>query len=239
MVAFVSYPEGISVLKSSEVERVEQILAQNVARLQASLQRASKTHSGPEEGSDAWLFLNELIDNERATLDTRFEQSGRALAEHGGKLEARISGLQSYCDALAGECISIFSEHEAGQTLLVKATARLFQLQSLCISALTRGYQSVIDQVFLERQRMEGLLEARFQVLQKINSVSNSTVDLDQTLESIARFVAESLGVNLCSIFFYDELQRVLTLRATNGPRPMGGMHYTLRLGEGYSGWVA
>src|SRR5450759_968258 len=99
--AFVSYPKGTIVLKSSEVERVEQILAQNVARLQASLQRASKTHSGPEEGSDAWLFLNALIDNERATLDARFEQSGRALAEHGGKLEARISGLQSYCDALA------------------------------------------------------------------------------------------------------------------------------------------
>ena len=239
MVAGVSHPEGISVLKSSEVERVEQILAQNVARLQASLQRASKAHSGPEEGSDAWLFLNALIDNDRSTLDARFEQSGRALAEHGGKLEARISGLQSYCDALAQECISIFSEHKAHHPLLVEATSRVFQLQSLCIMALTRGYQSVIDRVFLERQQMEGLLEERLQVLQKINSVSNSTVDLDQTLESIARFVAEELGVELCSIFFYDELQRVLTLRATNGPRPMGGMHYTLRIGEGYSGWVA
>jgi two-component system, sensor histidine kinase PdtaS len=31
----------------------------------------------------------------------------------------------------------------------------------------------------------------------------------------------------------------MLTLRATNGPRPLGGMHFTLRLGEGYSGWVA
>ena len=239
MVAFVSYPEGTNVLKSSEVERVEQILAQNVARLRASLQRASKTHSGPEEGSDAWLFLNALIDNDRSALDARFEQSGRALAEHGGKLEARIQGLQSYSDALAQECISIFSEHKADQALLVEATARVFQLQSLCTMALTRGYQSVIDQVFLERQQMEGLLEGRLQVLQKINSVSNSTVDLDQTLESTARFVAEELQVDLCSIFFYDELQRVMTLRATNGPRPMGGMHYTLRLGEGYSGWVA
>ena len=44
---------------------------------------------------------------------------------------------------------------------------------------------------------------------------------------------------DLCSIFFYDELQRMLTLRATNGPRPLGGIHFTLRLGEGYSGWVA
>ncbi len=232
-------PKGIIVLKSREVERVEQILAQNLARLQASLQRASKTHSGPEEGSDAWLILNALIDNGRSTLDARFEHSGRALAQHGGKLEARIQGLQTYFDALTQESISIFSEEQVDQPLLVEAIARLCQLQSMCIMALTRGYQSIVDQVFLERQQMEGLLGARLQVLQKINSVSNSTVDLDQTLETIARYVAEELHVELCSVFFYDELQRVLTLRATNGPHPLGGMHYTLRLGEGYSGWVA
>jgi len=227
------------VLKSSEVERVEQILSQNVARLQASLQHASKTHSGPEEGSDAWLLLNALIDNDRTALDARFEQSGRALAQYGGKLEARIQGLQTYSDALAQECISLFSENEADLPLLVEATARLNKLQSLCIMALTRGYQSVVDQMFLERQKMEGLLQERLQILQKINSVSNSTADLDQALGTIARYVADEIHADLCSIFFYDELQRVLTLRATNGPRPMGGMHYTLRLGEGYSGWVA
>src|SRR5207302_8458023 len=65
------------------------------------------------------------------------------------------------------------------------------------------------------------------------------TMDLDQTLEITAQRVAEELHADLCSIFFYDELQRLLTLRATNGPRPLGGMHFTLRLGEGYSGWVA
>src|SRR5437016_5413488 len=64
-------------------------------------------------------------------------------------------------------------------------------------------------------------------------------MDLDQTLEIITQVVAEELHVDLCSIFFYDEMQRMLTLRATNGPRPLGGMHGLLRLGEGYSGWVA
>src|SRR5438105_13733049 len=64
-------------------------------------------------------------------------------------------------------------------------------------------------------------------------------MDLDQTLEVITKVVAEELKADLCTIFFYDELQRLLTLRATNGPRPLGGMHFTLRLGEGYSGWVA
>src|SRR5436305_6178881 len=82
-------------------------------------------------------------------------------------------------------------------------------------------------------------IEQRFLALKRINGVSNSTMDLDQTLEVITKVVAEELKTDLCTIFFYDEMQRVLTLRATSGPRPLGGMHFTLRLGEGYSGWVA
>src|SRR5260221_10617247 len=90
-----------------------------------------------------------------------------------------------------------------------------------------------------ERYMLSQQLEQRFLALQRINGVSNSTMDLDQTLEIITKVVAEELKVDLCTIFFYDELQRMLTMRATNGPRPLGGMHFTLRLGEGYSGWVA
>lgn len=219
------------------MDQVEHILAQNVARLRASLQHATGELSGPEEGSDAWLLLHALISNDRSTLEERFEQSGRALAAPGGKLEARVQGLQLYIDALAQGCRAIFRDYET--TLLLDALARLHLIQAQCLTALIRGYQSVIDQVFVEKQQAERLLAARLQVLQRINSVSNSSIDLDQTLETIARHVAEELHAELCSVFFYDEVQRVLTLRATNGPRPMGGMHYTLRLGEGYSGWVA
>src|SRR5258708_8130539 len=121
----------------------------------------------------------------------------------------------------------------------MEATSRLYQLQSLCLAALTRGYQGVIDRALLERQQMERHLQHRLQALQRINSVSNSKKDLDQALEIMGGKAAEELGADYCSIFFYDELQRALTLRATNGPRPLGGMHYMLHLGEGYSGWVA
>ena len=72
------------------MEQVEHILAQNVARLRAALQRASQAHFGPEEGSDAWLLLNALVSDDPSDLDARFEQSGRALAQYEGKLEARI-----------------------------------------------------------------------------------------------------------------------------------------------------
>lgn len=226
-------------IHSSDVEQVEKILAQHIVRLQASLQRASGELSGPEEGSDAWLLLNAFISNDRPALIARFEQSGRALAEHGGKIEARIHGLQTYIDALARECNELFNDVKTNSHLLIEATSRLYQLQSLCISALTRGYQAVIDQALLERQQMEQHLKRRLQALQRINSVSNSMMDVDQTLEMTASKVAEELGSDYCSIFYYDELQRTLTLRATNGPRPLGGMHYMLHLDEGYSGWVA
>ncbi len=226
-------------IHSSNVEQVEKILAQHIVRLQVSLQQASGELSGPEEGSDAWLLLNAFISNDRPAFIARFEQSGRALAEQGGKIEARIHGLQSYIDALARECTELFNGVERSPQLLIEATSRLYQLQSLCLSALTRGYQAVIDQVLLERQQMKQHLKYRLQVLQRINSISNSTMDLNQTLEITASKVAEELRSDYCSIFYYDELQRTLTLRATNGPRPLGGMHYMLHLGEGYSGWVA
>jgi GAF domain-containing protein len=231
--------EGKDVLESSLAQQVEYILTQHEGRLRSALQYATQSDSGPEKGSDAWLLFHALITNDRSELDTCFEQSGRALAQQGGKLEARLLGLQSYVDALVDECRRIFGHDADGQAQLLEVTTRLYQLYSLSLAALTRGYQSVVNQVFLERQRVERLLEERLQVLQRINSISNSAMDLDQALESIARAVVEELHADLCSIFFYDELQRMLTLRATNGPRPLGGMHYTLRLGEGYSGWVA
>lgn len=220
-------------------EELETILAQNIARLRVSLQQVSGSSSGPEEGSDAWLLLNALIgspDYDHQTFLERFSQSGHWLAEQGGKLDVRLSGLQEYIDALALDLKAIFQDQPA---LSQRATERLYQLHTSATLALTRGYQGATDHRLLTSVQMFKQLEHRLQALQRINGVSNSAMDLDQTLEITAQAVAEELGVDLCSIFFYDELQRMLTLRATNGPRPFGGMHFTLRLGEGYSGWVA
>jgi two-component sensor histidine kinase len=215
---------------------ISSVLMPHSSRLLASLQDALGAPSEPEEGSDAWLFLNALISSNPVEYTTRFEQSGRLLAEQGGKLESRLLGLQTCVDVLVNECKLLLVEQAQNQ---LAAVALLLQLHSACILALTRGYQGVTERVMIERGEMARHLERRLQTLQRINSISNSAVDLDQTLEVTAQKVAEELGADLCSIFFYDELQRILTLRATNGPRPLGGMHYVLRLGEGYSGWVA
>jgi GAF domain-containing protein/anti-sigma regulatory factor (Ser/Thr protein kinase) len=244
------------------------ILSQHAPRLQAALQRASGDSQGPEEGSDAWLLLNAFITNNTisgdgqhfddtidlpslapsenshdlagnpsyATSLARLEDSGRHLAEQGGTLPARLQGLQAYIEALSGELHHIFRDQPQ---LLAHAISRLYQLQSACVLALTRGYQIIVDQMSQESHRLAHQLTDRLQSLQRINSAANSATDLDQTLQITAQAVASELGADLCSIFFYDELQRILTLRATNGPRPLGGMHFTQRLGEGYSGWVA
>jgi GAF domain-containing protein len=216
---------------------IEQVLAQHMVRLRASLQHVSGDSRGPEEGSDAWLLLNALSGAEQgddAQTLLSFERSGSWLAEQNGKLDARLSGLQRYVDTLASELKKILPAE-----LQVVALERLYRLQASCTLALTRGYEETLNRRIIEKQNVAHVLERRFSAIQRVNSVSNSAMDLDQTLEFTTQVVAEELHADLCSIFFYDELQRVLTLRATNGPRPLGGMHFTLRLGEGYSGWVA
>jgi two-component sensor histidine kinase/putative methionine-R-sulfoxide reductase with GAF domain len=217
---------------------VEQTLARHAARLRVCLQHVTGDRYGPEEGSDAWHLLNALTDNSIDSEKTTqaFEQSGRWLAEQGGKLDARLQGLQQYIDALALELQDIFRDQPQ---VLVAASGRLYQVQSACTLALVRGYQGVVTSISDRQKQMEQQMEHRLSALQQINGASNSIMDLDQTLEITANAVAQELQADLCSIFFYDEVQRMLTLRSTNGPRPLGGMHFTLRLGEGYSGWVA
>jgi two-component system, sensor histidine kinase PdtaS len=229
------------VIHESDVER---ILAEYEVRLRASLQQVTGNNSGPEEGSDAWLLLHALIGPDDPSLLNQFEQSGRILAEYGGKLDVRLQGLQRYSDALIAQIQAICAEMpdlaaEERARLLWEASNRLYHLQSACVQALSQGYQEAADQLTAEQQATTEQLERRLYALQRINAASNSTMDFDQTLDTITKIITEELHGDLCSIFFYDELQRMLTLRATNGPRPLGGLHFTLRLGEGYSGWVA
>jgi two-component sensor histidine kinase len=103
----------------------------------------------------------------------------------------------------------------------------------------TGGDQGVVQHMTVEGQEMAERMEPRLRALQRITGLSNSALDLEQTLDVVARLVAEELQLELCSLFVYDEVQRLLRLQATNGPQPMGGLPFTLRLGEGSSGWVA
>lgn len=216
---------------------VEQILAPHLPRLKMSLQYAWDGEQGRE--NDAWQIFHAFSGTEgidETALIARFEREGSELVSRDEKLDTRLQELQQFVNATTNELKTIFND-QPGE--LVSTLGHLYQLHSSSALALTRGYQQVVEQQTLKSTSLTQQLEHRLLALQRINGFSNSAMDLDQTLENTAQVIAEELNVELCSIFFYDELQRVLTLRATNGPRPLGGMHFILRLGEGYSGWVA
>jgi two-component sensor histidine kinase len=218
---------------------IEQILTQHIPRLQTSLQQANGSNFELEAGCNSELLIKVFMSKSELDTQTCLEQlehSGCLLAEHGGKLEDSLYSLQNFIDTLVTECKQILQDHAV---LLIEAIERLYRLHAQSAQALIRGYQGFVERQIMDCLRCTKQLEHRLLALQRINGVSNSAMDLDQTLEVTSQVIADELHADLCAIFFYDEMQRVLTLRATNGPRPLGGMHFTLRLGEGYSGWVA
>ncbi|HEY4383184.1 MAG TPA: GAF domain-containing protein, partial [Ktedonobacteraceae bacterium] len=217
----------------------EQVLGSYATHLRESLKQTTDDGSLPSESSDGWVFLNALITNialDDLALKEHFLQVGQELAAQSKQLDQRLHVLQQTVDVLLADLRGLFIDQPA---LLLDVIQHLFRLHSVCMLAVSQGYQQVSDELASGHVNNAQQLDRRLQALQRINGMSNSAMDLDQTLEVTAQIVADELNVQLCSIFFYDDLQRVLTLRATNGPRPLGGMHFTLRLGEGYSGWVA
>ncbi len=215
---------------------MKNILAPHFDWLRSQLRDWSGDGAAPEEGSDAYLLLEALIASDVTPFLPRFEQSGQRLAEHGGKLEARLQGLQGYADAL-GQALGDLLRDDPKQLALVQSHLRAVLGQIMV--ALARGFQQVAERLAREEHERAYRGMSRLAAIQRVNAAANSSLDLDQTLQQIARAVAEEMGADLCSIFLYDETRRELILRATNGPRPRDGNQFSLRMGEGYSGWVA
>lgn len=75
--------------------------------------------------------------------------------------------------------------------------------------------------------------------IQQVNSVANSTLDLEQVMDLTIEAVSEVLRLDDCSIFLHDEALGRLTLRATTGLKLLadGGIH--VDVGSGVTGWAA
>src|SRR4051794_10527315 len=68
----------------------------------------------------------------------------------------------------------------------------------------------------------------------------NSTLDLEEVLELVARKVAEALNADACFVYLYDERADELVLRATFGTRVEEMTRRPrLRPGEGITGTAA
>lgn len=192
--------------------------------------------AAPEVGSDAAMLLEALCGMPPDAYLPRFEASARQLAEQGGRLEVRLTYLQRWQEALATAISDLF----AGD-LLVMAQAHVL-LGSLVTSiavTITREFQAVENRYVSEKGERARRGMTRLQALQRINAAANSTLDIDQTLITTAQAVAEEMKADLCVVFLFDDITRELQLRATSGPYPRNGRHFTLELGQGYTGWVA
>lgn len=188
----------------------------------------------PDDGSDATLLILALTRLSPYAYLQRFEESGRELAQQGGRLEVRLQGIHQWSNALAQVLGEQFARNLDAYT---QALSTLLEITSQAAVAITQGWQAVRnEQSEYEAERARRGM-TRMQALQRINAAANSTLDLDQTLDTTAHAVAEEMGADLCSIYLFDEVTRELALRATNGPR--NSSHLTLALGNGYTGYVA
>src|SRR5579859_6125947 len=152
-------------------------------RLQLCLQQMSGSSSELDEGSDAWLLLHILTEEDKQSqqlLLERFTQAGRVLVAWSDKLDSRLKRLQEYSDALMVEYQEILQD---SPKLLLQVNKRLYEVHAQSSLALIRGYQHIRDQQALDTQCMTERLEHRLMALQRVNRVSNSATDLDQTLE--------------------------------------------------------
>ena len=213
---------------------ISEILRLHEQQLRRRLGEIAGHEGTPEDGSDATLLIEALAGMAQDEYIQRFEESGRALAQQGGRLEVRLAGIQMWSGALAKLLGELFAD-EPKQAL--GALAALMEITANATVAITRGWQTVrSEQSEVEAERARRGI-TRMQALQRINDAANSTLDLDQTLTTTAHAVANEMGADLCSIYLFDEVTRELALRATNGPR--NSSHLTLALGAGYTGYVA
>jgi two-component sensor histidine kinase len=215
---------------------LERELRTQAERLRERLANWVGGSTGPEDGGDAELLLAALCADEPNAFLPRLEASALHLVDHGGHLAARMAGIHRSAEALAHAIDDVFAADLATRAA---AQARLARLLGEVDTALARGFESAADRMAEDEAERARRSVTRLHALRRINAAANSTLDLSEMLGTTVRTVAGELGADLCSLFLFDEVTRELQLRASNGPWPRGGTLFTLRLGEGYSGWVA
>jgi signal transduction histidine kinase len=75
--------------------------------------------------------------------------------------------------------------------------------------------------------------------LERVARASATASDHTALLRSIVDETTVATDTQVCSLYLWDDAERVLTLTATNGLAASGIGHVKLGLGEGVTGWVA
>lgn len=219
---------------TDDAHEITKLLRHESQSLRQHLAEVVGVEGEPEDGSDANLLIESLAGLPRDTAMQRFEDSGRALAMQGGRLEARLQGIHRWSQALAQILGKRFAKNP---DVYARVLILLNEITTKAAVAITRGWQSAQNEQSISEAERARRGVTRMHALQRINAAANSTLDLDQTLVTTAHAVADEMRADLCSIYLFDEVTRELAQRATNGPR--NASHLTVALGNGYTGYVA
>jgi two-component sensor histidine kinase len=170
-----------------------------------------------------------------ARLDA-IEAEGEGLAEARAQLDVRLESLEHTADALGAAIDATFTEDAEARSA---AQATLQRAHRTHVTAIARGFQRGTEERVLHEHARMLHEQRRLHAVQRINSVTNSTVDLTEMLETTARIVAEEVPVDLCAIFLHDEMTNELSLNATSeGVESVAG-HFVFHLGDQVTGAVA
>ena len=161
------------------------------------------------------------------------EAMGTSAAEHGGSLSSLLATALERIGSLGNETLAN-TDAPAQRDLL----DRLVQLQSGAVQSLIRGYMSIVPITTAPANR-ETLLDNTIRALDKINSVINSSLELDEVLQATVTSVADLLQVPEVTIYLYDEAIDRLILSGTRAFEQTAVGHTTLAIGEGIIGWAA
>ena len=135
---------------------------------------------------DAGRILLQLRAN-RAFL-RHIESVGTTVAERGGSLSGLLATALERMGALGAAVLRDAppSQHEA-------VVDQLVQLQTAAVQALVRGYDAIvpINATPTERER---LLDNTVRALDRINSVINSSLELNEVLLATVESVSDHLG---------------------------------------------
>src|SRR5262245_61850654 len=86
--------------RTAMLEDVSAVLQRRRDELRERLQAWADLSTEPEEGSDAALLLDALCSARPDDYLPQFVLSAHSLAGQGGRLEARLRGVQRWCEGL-------------------------------------------------------------------------------------------------------------------------------------------
>lgn len=164
------------------------------------------------------------------------EAEGQGLAEARTRLDVRLESLEHSADALTAALDEIFAADLEARDV---ALATLQRAHRAHVSAIARGFQRGIERLARVEHDRAVLEQRRLHAVQRINGVTNSTLDMEEMLTLTARTVAEELPIDLCAIFLHDNITNELTLYATSSPTKDVAGHFVIHLGDQITGVVA